>query len=353
MKLQNLKCKICDKELKSLKSLSSHIRVHNVSSKEYYDKYLKNDDGMCETCGKTTSFNSITNGYCKYCSQKCSSNNKNVRLKFRQTCLDKYHSVHPNQNKKIQEKRKETCIKKYGGPVPLSNKINQTKTKETCIKKYGVENPSKISLVKEKKKLTCQKNWGVDNPSQSDTIQKKKEKTSLNRYGVINPYQNEKIKKKYKQTCLKNFGVDNFAKTESGRRLSRINSIRMIENQKLNGEPLHSKIGDNERKFLDKLQLFTNYEIIRQDPSFRYIIGRFPDGYIKELKLFILFDERQHFVDDYITYNEQSKQEVKDYLSLGEDYSIFRVNQKEWNQDPNPYILFFIEIIKRFKYEYC
>jgi uncharacterized CHY-type Zn-finger protein len=70
-----MKCKICNKTFKSWNGLGRHIIVsHNMTTKEYYDKYLKKDDeGKCVICGNDTKFISIKNGYKKLCSSKCVS----------------------------------------------------------------------------------------------------------------------------------------------------------------------------------------------------------------------------------------------------------------------------------------
>jgi hypothetical protein len=35
-----MKCEICKKEFKNIKSIANHIKIHNLSSNEYYDIYL-------------------------------------------------------------------------------------------------------------------------------------------------------------------------------------------------------------------------------------------------------------------------------------------------------------------------
>ena len=51
-----LQCKICNQEFNSYTGLAGHINLkHLISSKEYYIKYLKqNDEGICPICGKET-----------------------------------------------------------------------------------------------------------------------------------------------------------------------------------------------------------------------------------------------------------------------------------------------------------
>ncbi len=65
-------CHICQKKLISIKSLSQHIINHSISSKEYYDKYLKKEnEGTCLTCGKETKFINLSKGYQHHCGLKC------------------------------------------------------------------------------------------------------------------------------------------------------------------------------------------------------------------------------------------------------------------------------------------
>jgi len=90
-------CEICKTEFKSIKALSSHIRVHNIKKEEYYNKYLKDKgDGICE-CGNKTNFISLTSGYHKHCSTKCQSNDPKI-IRKRKVFGDNHWT------------------KKYGGP---------------------------------------------------------------------------------------------------------------------------------------------------------------------------------------------------------------------------------------------
>jgi len=44
----NLNCRICARKFTTVKGLVRHIRVHKLSSKEYYDLFLKNEgEGVC------------------------------------------------------------------------------------------------------------------------------------------------------------------------------------------------------------------------------------------------------------------------------------------------------------------
>ncbi len=67
-------CKLCNKEFDGTRNFTGHLKVHKISSREYYDKFLKKpDDGICQVCGSPTVFFKFANGYRKTCSDKCHS----------------------------------------------------------------------------------------------------------------------------------------------------------------------------------------------------------------------------------------------------------------------------------------
>lgn len=50
-----------------------HLRkAHNLSTKAYYDAYLKKEgEGICPICGKPTKYYNLSKGYNTYCGAKC------------------------------------------------------------------------------------------------------------------------------------------------------------------------------------------------------------------------------------------------------------------------------------------
>jgi len=240
-----------------------------------------------------------------------------------------------------KEKIKQTCLKNHGVENPGQSKKIKEKIKQTCLKNYGVENPFQSEMIKEKSKQTCLKNHGVEHSMKSKEIKEKSKNTCLNKFGVKNPMQSEKIKEKSKQSCLDKYGETNFAKTPQGRELSRKNYIKMVEDQRLNGEPLSPRIGPIERLSLNELEIIFNKKIIRNDHSISNLVGFFPDGHIPELKLFIEFDEKQHFTDDYKTLKQKDidRQLV---LESVPDYRVFRISKKQWNENKE-------QVIEQFK----
>ena len=123
-------CEICKKEYKSI---SRHIKLHNVKAKEYYDNYIKKEEeGLCSVCGKKTPFLNFTKGYQKHCCSKCAQSDENGNNLFKLN--------NPQKNIISKEKTKKTNLKLFGCTSPAQNKQIQQKMKQSCLNKYGVEN---------------------------------------------------------------------------------------------------------------------------------------------------------------------------------------------------------------------
>lgn len=75
-------CKICNYSCKL--KLNMHVlSQHNLTYKEYYDKYIKTDkEGICENCGKEAKF--YRNFYYNSCSHSCRSTLVN-KIKWKDT----------------------------------------------------------------------------------------------------------------------------------------------------------------------------------------------------------------------------------------------------------------------------
>lgn len=178
-------CKICGKEFNA----ANHIKkIHNITSKEYYDTYIKQgNDGKCKVCGKSTMFMGIKIGYKSYCSVKCAQNDPEVRKQVTET------------------------------------------TKSNLKAKYGVENVQQISEVREKTKQTCKKRYGTEYSIASEKVRQKIVDRNIEKYGVAYPMQSEELKKHYTQAIIDKYGVDNIAKSELIQAKSRHTRKRNIE----------------------------------------------------------------------------------------------------------------------------
>lgn len=167
-----IKCQICDRQFSKFSfSFHSHLKnKHKLTSKEYYDKYLKSDnEELCSTCNKSAKFQSIGSGY-------------------RNTCGNK---------KCISTLRKNTNLLKYGTNTPAESNIIKEKCRNLMLEKYGVEHALQNEQSKRKMKLTCLKNFGKENAAQSDVIKDKIKKTCIRKYGVSHHMQNREILEKF------------------------------------------------------------------------------------------------------------------------------------------------------------
>ena len=273
MQLQ-LKCNICGSVWPNFVKLATHVSSkHNISSKEYYDKYIKKpDEGVCLTCGKPTRYKSMRIGYVKYCSGPCVSNDPNIKKrkeetylkhygvnnpsfspeiikkigdsiekrfgvrnamqceeikeKSRNTCLEKYGVPTALQAKEIRDKIKETCYMKYNGPAPACSEKTREKQRNTCLDKYGVEYYSSTDECKDKIKNTCLEKYGVENPFQSEEKKEKIKQTCIQKYGVDHASQAVEVKEKVKQTCLERYGVPSYPNTPDFREKSKRTCLR-------------------------------------------------------------------------------------------------------------------------------
>ena len=182
-------CKICQKEidLDSANFVLHHLKkVHNTTSKEYYDQYFKNDgEGICLTCGKLTKFYKLSKGYAKYCSSKCSNSNKN---KIKKTC--------------------KTWQKTLGVDFPAQSVNVYKKIKATCLERYGVENYSKTFNFKKDYEKTCLEKYGTPYHLSNKDIRLKIEQTNLEKYGTSTYVESNDFKLNMKLQYFKHFCIN-------------------------------------------------------------------------------------------------------------------------------------------------
>ena len=168
-------CQICGQFCKNLQSLHTHIRLHKISDRDYYDTYLKKEgDGICPICNRPTRFYGLR-GYRRYCSMSCASLSPDAQEKLRETSQRKYHTNSPNQAYIIKEKQKQSLVDKFGEDFGKERYKRATKTMQ---KKFGVANMLEIHEIQRK---------GVD-LSHTEKADAKREKTYQDVYGVNHPY---------------------------------------------------------------------------------------------------------------------------------------------------------------------
>ena len=209
-------CRICGKDV----DIRTHIKVHKLTSKEYYDRYIKKEnEGICPICEKETKFLGILKGYRQYCSNKCHQNDpvaqeeritksrlKNFGIEKRKETW-KLKSI--EELKEIDSKKRKTIFEKFGKEYysqtnewkeNIPSKIS--KSQKILIEnnlhhtqKIGYVNPFSLDYVKDKIKETKLKKYNNETYNNHDKFKH----TCLEKYGVENPMKNHDIFKKTKK----------------------------------------------------------------------------------------------------------------------------------------------------------
>lgn len=328
-----IKCMICNKEFLTNRQLSWHVKHHNLSNKEYYDLYLKNEnEDICPICGNNTGFISMNLGYRHHCSKKCL-----------------------NKDKSVQDKRLNTNLQKYGYKTSFSTKETQDKVKQSIRDKYGVDNVYQAEEIKQKIKENNLKKYGVANPQQRLDVKQKTKSTNLIKYGATCSLQGNKIKEKIKQNLIVKYGSDNIWGSEYGKQKIKETNLKRYgcENPQQNAE-IHSKTIKHykydSKNFDSSWELAVyiycvdhNIPIEREPVRFSYINNNgkksyyFPDFIINGIIIEIKGDQ---YLDDKLTLKDKAKQQcmnennvvlwtrsdVQKYI----DYCINKFNDNRW-----------------------
>lgn len=298
-----MKCEICNKETNGYIGLCSHIHLHNISSKEYYDKYLKQEnEGKCQECGKETLFKGIRDGYRDFCCCRCSTLNKKTQEKRINTNLKRYGVESTTQLQSTKDKIKETNLKRLGVDVPAKSKIVQDKMTKTNLKRYGHKAPMQSKSIQEKAVKTNLKRRGVKYPGQSEEVKEKIRKTNLERYGAENTFASEIIKEKIKETNLERYNAETWRKSEIGRE-----TLREITGSKEFKQKCYDTKKKNNTFNKSKIEKELEVELrkIFQDLKTQYKSEVYPfdcDFYIPSLDLYIEYNgtwtHGGHFFDE-------------------------------------------------------
>ena len=122
-------CKICNKACKDAHNLVTHVKIHNMSSKQYYDTYLlKPRENLCKTCGNITRYVNLTIGYKKHCNMSCTQHDPEIAKKYKESFKKRDYAA-------IAEKMRQTLLKKNNGV--LVSEETKAKKRKTAIEHYG------------------------------------------------------------------------------------------------------------------------------------------------------------------------------------------------------------------------
>lgn len=160
---------------RSFKGLLLHTsQTHFLTSKEYYDSYLKKEgEGFCPLCGKETKFRDFK--YADHCSYKCSNSDPKVQFEKEKTFFDRYlvrnisqfqgnkdkirkcweeklrtqgTKIHEERSKKTKKSWEDTQIRKNHIDAIRSQEVRKKISEET--KKYYKDNPGVNSGINSK-----------------------------------------------------------------------------------------------------------------------------------------------------------------------------------------------------------
>lgn len=164
------------------------INQYKISKEEIYCIYNDISIPQCKAigCSNIPKFISFVKGFHKFCSSKCSNNDKDKKI------LGVNNTDYSANGKKISES--------------LNKKDNwdevTEKRKNTCRKIYGFDFAVQSPEVKQKMINTNLSRHGCEFSTQTESMKKKSKETKLNRYGY--EYYNNpiKIKKNEKRTKI-------------------------------------------------------------------------------------------------------------------------------------------------------
>ena len=170
-------CALCGKGLKNHSMLNRHLNKEHcaeITTEEYYLKYLNGKIEYCEICGKPAKW--LGTHYHNVCgSAECthelrSRNNAMNNEIHRKKVSDSLKNISPETKAEIRKHTEETCLEKYGYRHNWSSpEMRENGQYKTCIEKYGNRNYHNI----EQMQNTCMKHFGVRSFSQTAEFQEK------------------------------------------------------------------------------------------------------------------------------------------------------------------------------------
>lgn len=282
-----MKCLICDAEISpNGASFKCHLsKVHSLTIKDYYDKYLKKpDEGICPVCKQQTKFNSIRKGYGKYCSVECKR--KVWYDTYKETCLKKYNCENAFQSEQIKYKIRRKNVEKYGEEFP--NRFSGNRFNETMTKKYG---NGWIKDISKKGQDAFKEKYGVTNPSNvKDFVLKSKITKFLQNFAND---LDDAANIKFDPTSFEVSGVCNICNQtytiDAGIYRTRFKN-NLIICDKCNPVLEHDKrlLYREQDEVFDFIKSITDTELIKNDR--KILDGKELDIFIPEKKLAIEFD---------------------------------------------------------------
>jgi hypothetical protein len=265
-------CNTCSIQNKMNKYRSTNLINYGVEyTQQNKDIRMKREQtcmekyGTKNILGLTDIKNKIKETNIKRYGINCPSKLQKTKDAMKQTNLEKYGVTSPSQLQNIKDKIKTTKIQKYGKTYPLQTEEIRNKIKSTMLERYGVEYPTQSIEIQSKIKKTNLKRYGVEYPSQLEEIKDKIKKTNLKKYCVDTPLKSDMIKDKIKQTCFIKYGVENPQQSQQIQEKTQINSRKYKTYKMPSG--IIRKVQGYEHFALDELIKLYPEELIKTDRS--------------------------------------------------------------------------------------
>ena len=161
-------CEECGLICKRKTNFSRHIKLKHNGTKNYFDKWLKDEKDICKICSKITNYINFKKGYKNYCCVTCK--NKYNKIRTEEQCIKIFGVKTTWQLESTKQKIKQVKKERYGD----ENYLNKEQTKKTKKERYGDENYNN----QEKLKQTCLERYGVEYGLQNTEINLKQQKTA-------------------------------------------------------------------------------------------------------------------------------------------------------------------------------
>lgn len=193
-------CEYCGRKFKSPLSCASHkkncqeaINDRNKSELEWrksrhYCKYCNTEiieyehNDPVDVCKDNLCRNKLETERRKIAT-KINANDENVKLKRKDTCLEKYGYEFAFQSEEVKQKIRGTMYDKYNGKHSTQDEEVKAKIKATNLAKHGVEYPMQSKEIQAKSKETCFKRCGYESPLQDpESFKKYKRTLRVNHY---------------------------------------------------------------------------------------------------------------------------------------------------------------------------
>ena len=185
-------CAICGLQFTKKTGFTRHLKVHNISKKQYFDSYIEPFFHKCPFCDRERTWHE--DSYNMTCASK-----ECFKKQLEITKMERYGDAHFNN----KEQHEKTMLNRYG----VKSNFSFGPLREAALKMNELKNGSRNYRNFEKNKKTCMERYGVEYATKNEEVIQKRIKTYNDRHGGVG-FASKEIVEKYKITCRAKYGVD-------------------------------------------------------------------------------------------------------------------------------------------------